>query len=63
MVTLTINEDIDIKTDYKNYDELVNFILYQNCILEYENFESDEISFLESMDSFKKFKNVANSNW
>jgi hypothetical protein len=61
MTTLTINEDIDIKTDYKTYDELVNFILYQNSVLEYENLDDNEVSFLESMDSFKKFKNIANS--
>ena len=64
MTTLTIKEDIKIlKKDFNTYDDLVNFILYDNSILEIEKLDNNEIVFIEWLDSFKNFKEIANNIW
>jgi hypothetical protein len=62
MTTLTIKEDIKIsKKDFNTYDDLVNFVLYDNSILEIEKLNINETSFIESLDSFKNFRDIANN--
>lgn len=64
MTTLTIKEDIKIsKKDFNTYDDLVSFVLYDNSILEIEKLDKDENNFIESLDSFKNFRDIANNIW
>jgi len=60
MTTLTIKEDIKLSVkDFSTYDELVKFILYDNAIMEIEKISKEEEKFINSLDSFREFKNVA----
>ncbi|MDP2395653.1 MAG: hypothetical protein Q8S84_01545 [bacterium] len=62
MTTLTIKEDIKIsKKDFNTYEDLVNFVLYDNSILELEKLSKEEVNFIDTLDSYNEFKNLANS--
>ena len=64
MTTITINEDIKLSIkDFNTYEDLVNFIIYDNTNLEIESLNKEETTFIKSLDSFKKFKQIANSIW
>lgn len=64
MTTLTIKEDIKIsKKDFNTYEDLVNFVLYDNSILELEKLSKEEVNFIDTLDSYNEFKNLANSIW
>lgn len=64
MTTITIDQDIKLSVkNFTNYEELVSFIIYDNTNLEIENLNENETSFLNSLDSFQNFKQVANSIW
>ena len=62
MTTLTIQEDIDLsKTDFRTYDELVNFVIETNSKLNIEELTDDETKLVNESESFQKFKKVVNS--
>lgn len=64
MTTITINEDIKLSTkDFNTYQDLVNFIIYDNTNLEIEDLTQEEINFIKSLDSFKNFRQIANLLW
>lgn len=63
MTTLTIKEDIKIsKKDFNTYEDLVNFVLYDNSILELEKLSKDEVNFIDTLGSYNEFKNLAIHN-
>jgi hypothetical protein len=61
MTTLTINENINLKTNnFATYEDLVNFILFDNLSLEIEELSYEESKFINSLNSFQELKNIAN---
>ncbi len=64
MTTITINEDIKLSVkNFNTYEDLVNFVIYDNTNLEIEKLTQEESSFIQSLESFKNFKQIANSLW
>ncbi len=61
MTTLTINENVKLsRKNFDTYDELVTFVLYDNSILELEELNKWEETFLNKLNSYKDFKDKAN---
>ena len=64
MTTLTIKEDVNLSVrNFNTYDDLVQFVLNENSSIDFEYLSDEESNFLEGLESYKSFKDIANSVW
>jgi hypothetical protein len=62
MTTLTIKEDVNLSVrNFNTYDDLVQFVLNENSSIDFEYLSDEESNFLEGLESYKSFKDIANS--
>jgi hypothetical protein len=61
MTTITIEEKIVLPETFATYQDLVDFVLYDNTHLTIEELNQDEKQFITRLSSFQEFKKIANT--